>query len=76
MHKNEGRFQLFEHEKISHYRSKQDKDLSWTMTQSMCNSIGEKIINKFSEKHPDSIVQFGNADEVPSAQSLQWLTYH
>lgn len=80
LHKNESRFQLYGH-KIFHVidyfkPTKQGKDLGWTMTQRMRNIIGEKIIHQLSEKYPDTIVLFGDADEVPSAQSLQWLTDH
>lgn len=80
LHKDENRFKLYK-DKIFHIidyflPTKQGKELGWTMTQRMRNIIGENIIHKFAEKYPDSIVLFGDADEVPSAQSLQWLTDH
>lgn len=76
-HMNETRFKPFLN-KIQHYvdfyiPTQQGTELGWKMNQRMRDSIGEKIIYQLSEKYPDSIVITGDADEIPSVESLQWL---
>lgn len=76
-HMNETRFKPFLN-KIHYYIDfyipiQQGKELGWKMNQRMRDSIGEKIIYQLSEKYPDSIILTGDADEIPSAESLQWL---
>lgn len=50
------------------------KDLLWTMKYQMKNTIGEYIIQNVSHEYPfNSIVLVGDADEIPSPESITWL---
>ena len=52
------------------------QELGWRMTQRMRACIGERIVASLADEHPDAVVLFSDADEIPSPESIQWLAQH
>jgi len=79
MHKYDERFLPFQHQimhVISDYEPMEtDYSLGWKMNSHMKECIGKRIVNELYNtfNHRDSIVIFGDADEIPSPRSIQWL---
>lgn len=53
-----------------------NEELGWEMNKRMKKSIGEKIVSQLQVEYPNSIVIMGDADEVPSPESVRWLARH
>jgi hypothetical protein len=53
-----------------------DWELSWVMNRRMKECIGERIVSQLRTEYPESIVIVGDADEVPSPESVRWLARH
>jgi hypothetical protein len=78
--KHEERFLPF-HGQIVHIIDKfvpqaRDHELGWKMNRRMKQCIGERIVDHLMTEYPDSIVIMGDADEVPSPPSVQWLAQY
>ena len=77
MHKRDERFLPFQHQimhVISDYEPMEtDYSLGWKMNSHMKECIGKRIVNELYNmfNHRDSIVIFGDADEIPSPSSIQ-----
>jgi len=51
-----------------------DKELGWLMTKSAKEMLGKFIVYNLSKEYSlDTIILLGDADEIPSPQSIEWL---
>ena len=53
-----------------------DWDLGWGMLIKISNTLGEVIASRMEREHPNSIVIFGDSDEIPSVSAVNWLRDH
>jgi hypothetical protein len=53
-----------------------DWELGWGMQSQVRDVIGEVIVSRFEREYPNSIVIFGDSDEVPSVEAVEWLKAH
>lgn len=51
-------------------------ELGWGMNKRMKQCIGEHILHTIGKQYPSAIVVFGDADEIPSRESVRWLGEH
>jgi hypothetical protein len=53
-----------------------DWDLGWGMQIVIRNTLGEVIASRLEREYPNSIVIFGDSDEIPSVEAVEWLKDH
>ena len=53
-----------------------DWDLGWGMLITIRNTLGEVIASRLEREHPNSIVIYGDSDEIPSVEAVEWLRHH
>jgi hypothetical protein len=77
--KNEKRFLPFRHQILhlidSFVPNQVDVDLGWKMNNRMKHFIGENIVS-LADFFPGATILFGDADEIPTRASVEWLSHN